>query len=166
MNQYEVLTPGGYQDAKGINHPKGSKVVSARNLVADFGDNVFKDLGEAPLTTQVKPAKAPVAPQPELKPDGDKPAAEDEKPALGQGQEEQPANTEEDPLEHPDSTGRKTLGEDVTAKYPLASENEFKVFKGTGGWHYVTEPESPMKALNPKALKADKVDEFVKTLLK
>lgn len=163
MNTFKVLGVAGHWDEKGRHFPQGSTITTARDLAASFGSGMFELVGPASKVINIAP---PAAPQPEEAQTPPPAAPEAEKPGLGQGQPAPEEGKEEPELKQPDSKARKELGEDVTASFPLAVENEFKVFKGTGGWHYVTEPETPKKALNPKALKADAVDAFIKTLLK
>lgn len=167
MFKFKVLS-GSHQDETGKVFKPGEIVTTARNLVASFGEEKFELVsGAAAKVINIEPAKPATPPNPPASPN-----AEQEPENKGQGQEngedEPPAGDEggEEALKHPDSTGRSELGEDVTKAFPIAVENEFKVFKGTGGWHYVTEPEAPKKALNTKALKASGVEAFIKTLLK
>lgn len=61
---------------------------------------------------------------------------------------------------------QKPLGKDVTRNYPIAVEQDFKVFyvKFKGRW--ITEADDPFKALNEKPLKKDKVIPFIEDYLK
>lgn len=163
MKRFKVLSPGGHTDEAGRNYPKDSIVTTASDLAAKFnapGSLMFEDLGPAKPVTQVPavaPASQPANPDPVPPVEGTQGQEKEEGKPTG----EQPSKEEEQPPEE-----NAEFGTDVTKNFPLAVEHEFKVFKGAGGWHNVTEPENPKKALNPKALKAGAVEDFIKTLLK
>jgi len=59
----------------------------------------------------------------------------------------------------------KSLGRDVTKRFPLALDEDFQVF-ADGGAFFVTESDAPQTPLHPKPLHKKDVEPFIKKYLK
>jgi hypothetical protein len=153
MPKFQVVS-GFHVDEEGRKYGKGEEVESPHDLTATFRGKFtkveptiadFRPLQAGAMATSDRPLTAPqtapVAPQPGG-------------PAIAS----QPAET--------DGAGSPgNFGEDVTARFPKAIEQDFKVFK-RGSKFYVADSDTPTKALNPDGAKRDEVDAIIDKALK
>jgi hypothetical protein len=153
MPKFQVVS-GFHVDEEGRKYSKGEVVESPHDLTATFRGKFtrveatiadFRPQGGPPIAYTDRPLTAPqmapVAPQPGG-------------PAIAS----QPAETAETGI--PGS-----LGEDVTARFSKAVEQDYKVFK-KGPKFFVADSDSPNKPLNPDGAKRDEVDGIIEKALK
>lgn len=153
MPKFQVVS-GFHVDEAGRKYSKGEVVESPHDLTATFRGKFtrveatiadFLPQGGPPIAYTDRPLTAPqtapVAPQPG-----------------GPAVASQPAET--------DGVGAPgNLGEDVTARFPKAVEQDYKVFK-KGPKFFVVDGDEPAKPINPDGAKRDEVDGIIDKDLK
>lgn len=153
MPKFQVVS-GFHVDEEGKKYGKGEIVESPHDLSATFRGKFvkydapiadFRPVPGPPIMYTDRPLSAletaPVAPQPG-----------------GPAVASQPNET--------DGAGIPgNLGEDVTARFPKAVEQDYKVFK-KGPKFFVYDADEPGKPLNPDGAKRDEVDGIIEKALK
>ena len=76
-----------------------------------------------------------------------------------------PNKEDEDNFDEDEEDEREPLGKDVTSKFPIAKEQDFKVFYKKGKGFFVTEADDEFTALNKKGLKKVDVESFIEEQL-
>jgi len=83
-----------------------------------------------------------------------------------QAKKEKTEDTKSKPKKKIVKKKKKSLGRDVTEKFEVAEEEDFKVFYATGRGYFVAEAEDPTTSLNEKGLKKASVEKYIKKYLK
>jgi hypothetical protein len=154
MPKFQVVS-GFHVDEEGRKYGKGEVVESPHDLTATFRGKFtkveptiadFRPPPGPPIAYTDRPLTAPqtalVAPQPGGPAVASQPAETDEAGAPGEA-----------------------IGQDVTARFPKAVEQDYKVFK-RGPKFFVYDADEPAKAINPDGARRDEVDAIIDKDLK
>ncbi len=168
MAKFEVLA--NEFEYEGVTYTKGQAVETSSNLAVLF-PNRFKALDaqqpSKPAKTASKQAtkKAPVKGTPK------KPEV-DSQPDTAAGSSDDQTDVDDDDSsgdssvadDSPEDSGPDARGNDVTAAYPKAVEQDFLVFENDGGY-FVYDADDPKTSLRKKGVKKTQVNAVIKKAL-
>lgn len=135
-------------------HQKGTVIESVNDLCAAYRGKFERVPDDTPLTVGAAPAGAPTQLHPIPAPDN--PAFPSNPPAA-------PAAPATAPAADADDDGPETgpMGVDVTAKFPVAGENDYRVFKHEKKY-FVYDADNMAKPVNPAGAARGDVDGVIR----